>query len=337
MTEAKREIIEFENTKSWLDAGSKAFLILYGVGYFIESYYDSRYGLGYINPLRSKVGFTGIAFGLQVITAIVLFKVEEIVNNSSIWGHASTKVSPGYSYLLKIPYFITWLVECFLIAFVLTFIFATNVQGSLSDFGHAVAQLFRAHPAAITSGLQSGPKSMKDSLSLAISFLVMAMGGTLVRFIRIPIFVAGLLTTVGGIVFIIVAKRPDVDRSSIQQVFQAFIVFVALIRVGFALYQRNLRTLPIRKRAFLFLLALVVPILYAHAIYGNVSPQWGGGHGALVVVQFERDVPPFGLKSPVHMLEETDEGFYLVDARDDHKAVYVPRKDVKEVSYSSAP
>jgi hypothetical protein len=35
------------------------------------------------------------------------------------------------------------------------------------------------------------------------------------------------------------------------------------------------------------------------------------------------------------MLEETDDGFYLVDANGDHTAIYVPRKDVKEVTYSS--
>jgi hypothetical protein len=118
-------------------------------------------------------------------------------------------------------------------------------------------------------------------------------------------------------------------------VFLAFVIFVALIRFAFAMIQRNPRPLSIKRKACLLLLALAAPILYAHAIYGHVSQQWGGGNGALVIIKFERDVPPFGLKSPVHMLEETDQGFYLVDANDDHTAVFVPRKDVQEVGYSA--
>lgn len=345
----ERESTQFDSTKSWLDAGSKAFLILYGIGYFIESYYDSRYGLGYINPLRSKVGFTGIAFGLQVLTAVVLFKVEEIVNNSSLWGAASKSVVGFYSRLLKIPYFITWIVECCLIALVLTFIFATDVQGNLSQVGHRLGQMLshleqmlRPHIVAIPGPTassqaeppdQAGPLDMKAALYMAISFLVMATGGTLARFKRIPIFIAGLLTTAGGIVFIITVSKSDAHASSTRSVFLAFIAFVALIRLAFTMIPRNPRTLSIKRKAGLLLLALAAPILYAHAIYGKVSQQWGGGHGAPVIIKFERDMPPFGLTSPVYMLEETDEGFYLVDAKDDHQAIYVPRKDVKEVGY----
>jgi len=340
MPDAEFKLIEFENTRSWLDAGSKAFLILYGIGYFVESYYDSRYGLGYINPLRSKVGFTGIAFGLQVLTAVVLFKVEEIVNNSSIWFDASDSVTGAQSYLLKIPYIATWLVECCLIAFALTFIFATNVQGSLSDFGHAVAALLKAHHAAATTpGIPSpaheGPASTMDVFSLAISFLLMATGGTLVRFSRIPMLLAGLITAIGGVAFILILCKSDIGATDVHPIVLGYVVFVALIRLALVLFQKNRPALSIKKKAALFLLALAVPILYAHTIYGNVSEQWGGGHGALVLVQFERNVPPLGLTSHVHMLEETDDGFYLVDANGDHTAIYVPRKDVKEVTYSS--
>jgi hypothetical protein len=346
MAETQHEFIPIENTKSWLDAGSKAFLILYGIGYFIESYYDSRYGLGYINPLRSKVGFTGIAFGLQALTAVVLFKVEEIVNNSSVWIAASKSVDGVDAALLRIPYFATWLVECCLIAFALTFIFATNVQAGLSEFMHAVAHLLPAHTSATTSALQGspvvpstpGPASMKDAVSMAIAFLVMATGGTLVRLrrpTRTLILISGLITTVGGVAFLAIVRRAGLQQSSIQQIFFAYIVFVALIRIAFVMFQRDRQSSSVKKKAGLFLLALTVPILYAHAIYGDVSSQWGGGRGALVVVRFERDVPPFGLTSPVHMLEETDEGFYLVGAKGNNSAVYVPRKDVKEVNYSS--
>lgn len=335
----KRESAEFESTKSWIDVGSKAFLILYGIGYFIESYYDSRYGLGYINPLRSKVGFTGIAFGLQVLTTVVLFKVEEIVNNSSIWAAASNSYRGWRSWLLKIPYFMTWIVECSLIAFVLTFIFATDVQGSLSQVGHALVQMLRAHSGATVSSQaappQAGLPGMNDALRMAISFLIMATGGTLARFMRVPVVIAASLTTAGGALFLITACKANANPLSARPVVLAFIAFVALVRLAFTLIQRNPRTLSVKRKACLLLLALAAPILYAHAIYGDVSQQWGGGHGALVVIKFERDVPPFGLASPVHMLEETDEGFYLVDANDDHQAVYVPRKDVKEVGYSA--
>jgi hypothetical protein len=343
MPEPESKSTEFESTRSWLDAGSRAFLILYGIGYFVESYYDSRYGLGYINPLRSKVGFTGIAFGLQVITTIVLFKVEEIVNNSSIWLDASNSISGAQSHLLKIPYIATWLVECCLIALALTFIFATNVHGGLSDFGHAVVSLFRGHSAAVPSSIQNvslsssheGPANMKDLFSLAICFLLMVTGGTLVRFRQIPMLLAGLITAIGGVAFLLIFCRFDVEASNVHQIFIGYVAFVALIRLALVLFQRNRPALSIKKRAALFLLALAVPILYAHTIYGDVSPQWGGGHGALVVVQFERNVPPLGLTSRVHMLEETDDGFYLVNANGDHTAIYVPRKDVKEVIYSS--
>jgi hypothetical protein len=129
--------------------------------------------------------------------------------------------------------------------------------------------------------------------------------------------------------------KSNSNPNDTRYVFVAFIAFVALVRLAFTMIQRTPRPLSIKRKAFLLLIAIAAPILYAHAIYGEVSEQWGGGHGALVVVKFERDVPPFGLTSPVHMLEETDEGFYLVDANNDHQAVYVPRRDVKEVGYSA--
>jgi len=176
---------------------------------------------------------------------------------------------------------------------------------------------------------------MKDVFSLAICFLLMVTGGTLVRFSRIPMLLAGLITAIGGIAFILIFSRFDVEASNVHQIFVGYVAFVALIRIALVLFQKNRPAISIKKKAALFLLALAVPILYAHTIYGDVSPQWGGGHGALVLVQFERNVPPLGLTSRVHMLEETDDGFYLVNANGDHTAIYVPRKDVKEVTYSS--
>jgi len=334
--------LEIENTKSWLDAGSKAFLILYGIGYFIESYYDSRYGIGYINPLRSKVGFTGIAFGLQVVAAILCFKMEEVVNNSSLWAALCRQGSGWGRHLLKCPYYVTWIGECAVIAFILIFVFVTGIPYTLSKVLHALMAFLATHHSAVASGaLADQPAatptrnySFLYGLPAAVAFAMMSIGGTLAAFTSVSRRLCATLASIGGL--FLFAFTASMGTELYPGLFLAMIFFVAFIRLGFGLIQSDLNSMTNKRKAFLFLVALLVPILYAQSIYDRVSPQWGGAGAAEVRIQYERDVEPFKNPDSVRLLEETDEGFYLVPADPgDWQAVYVPRKDVREVQYTA--
>jgi hypothetical protein len=323
---------QFEKSISWIDIGSKAVILIYGIGYFIESYYDSRFGVGYLNPLRSRVGFTGMAFAIQVITVILLLRLEEIGSfNSSFWLSSRRKTFGKAKRMFLMAYWATWLSECAGIALLMEFVFATRFQAAVENVA-AISNITSLSGnnhfslVALLSGLGI-------PIMAGVALFLTTLGRVLALKSKVKQSTGALLTTIGAVCFFILEVRIG-DYS-----FPAFLVWVVILRVAFILFQYDPKLGSSKLQIGVFSLVLLVPIIYAWKIYQVILPAWGGAAKTELTIYFERDVRPFGLTSPVYLLEETEEGYYLLPSDPNSKnkiAVYVPRRDVREVQYKQS-
>jgi len=323
---------QIEKSVSWIDIGSKAVILIYGIGYFIESYYDSRFGVGYLNPLRSRVGFTGMAFAIQVIAVILLLRLEEIASfNSSFWLLSKRKTFGKAKRMFLVTYWSTWLSECAGIAIFMEFVFATHLQ-------RAVENIAAASNVTSSSGdnhfsLLAFFSGLAFPIMAGVALLLTTLGRVLALKSNVKGSTCALITTIGAISFFILEVRIG-DHS-----FPAFFLWVVILRVAFMLFQLDPKLGSSKLQVGVFSLALLVPIIYAWKIYQVILPAWGGAAKTELTIYFERDVQPFGLTSPVYLLEETEEGYYLLPSDPNSRnkiAVYVPRRDVREVQYKQS-
>jgi hypothetical protein len=157
------------------------------------------------------------------------------------------------------------------------------------------------------------------------------------KYLNFNKLIAGAFSVLGGIAFLFGLLQFRIPTNNAgPHIYLWTIAFVILVRITANIYEGNVLIMRARKQAALFCLALTLPILYAQAICGGITSQWGGAGESRVVITFERPVPPLGLDGRVWVLEETDDGFYLVPANNPTHTIYVPRKDVREVDYLPA-
>jgi len=73
--------------------------------------------------------------------------------------------------------------------------------------------------------------------------------------------------------------------------------------------------------------------IFTHYIYPHFRPEWGGGAPTLVTITFNRDAGYLaGRVTPAMLLDESDEGFYLVDRNVGH-TYFVPRASISLIDY----
>ena len=324
---------QIEKSISWIDIGSKAVILIYGIGYFIESYYDSRFGVGYLNPLRSRVGFTGMAFAIQVIAVILLLRLEEIGSfNSSFWLLSRRKTFGKAKRMFLVAYWATWLSECAGIALLMELVFATHFQTAVENVA-AISNVPSSSSGDTHFSLLALFSGLALQILMGVAFLLTTLGRVLALKSNVNRTTCALVTTFGALCFFILAFF------MLDQSFPAFFAWVVILRVAFTLFQFDPKLRTSRLQVGVFSLALLVPIIYAWKIYQVILPAWGGAAKTELTIYFERDVQPFGLTSPVYLLEETEEGYYLLPSDPNSRnkiAVYVPRRDVREVQYKQS-
>ena len=72
--------------------------------------------------------------------------------------------------------------------------------------------------------------------------------------------------------------------------------------------------------------------LYAAKVYPTIKTQYGGGAPVPIVLHFTKKLPVFDSeKVSVSLIDETEQGYYVVRAED--KAVFVSRGLVEEVEF----
>jgi hypothetical protein len=80
-----------------------------------------------------------------------------------------------------------------------------------------------------------------------------------------------------------------------------------------------------------FVLAAVLASagFFAKSIYPKIRPEFGGGLPSPAIIQFD-GAPPFGMpdRSSVLLLEESEDGYFVLRTKGATKAVFLPKKVV---------
>ena len=77
---------------------------------------------------------------------------------------------------------------------------------------------------------------------------------------------------------------------------------------------------------------------FAKAIYPKIGPEFGGGLPSPAIIQFD-EAPPFGMpaRSSVLLLEESEEGYFVLRGKGATKAVFLPRRVVGGIYFGGTP
>jgi hypothetical protein len=352
----------FEAATGVLEAVGKGILIAYGIGFFIESYFDAKYGVTYLNPFRSRVAFTGIALLIQVGFVILVLNAETIWGVGSSYWYRSVRKSFGRARLrFKIPLIFAWIAETVTLGFAVRFIFAFHLQD---------------HPELLPP-VQQAPQATSPNAGWHILDHLHGMGPVLVAGISVFILLTiadalrryrenrGIFKEIAAIAVVLCCICFLWSEAKIgDPVVIDFTIFVAMIRFAIMIYRADPRLERTELRLAMMGLVILLPTFYAERIYANILPQWGGAAKTRLWIRFEKEIVPFGLRSPAYLLEETEEGYYLLRPNDDpgsldktgisasspegnsstiplsqirpprsYSAIYVPRSVVTQVLY----
>jgi hypothetical protein len=87
------------------------------------------------------------------------------------------------------------------------------------------------------------------------------------------------------------------------------------------------------ERLFLFLVPIIFGV-YATKLYPRIKPQFGGGEPVPVVLHLTKKLPAFDSEiATVSLLDETEQGYYVLRGKDADKGVFVTRSLVEEIEF----
>jgi hypothetical protein len=80
----------------------------------------------------------------------------------------------------------------------------------------------------------------------------------------------------------------------------------------------------------------IVPIVFGLFLFERIPPRFGGGQPVPVVFQFAGTSPIDGaVKNKFWLVDEGDSGFYVLQAFDDKKGIFLPRSSVAAIYYDA--
>jgi hypothetical protein len=310
-----------------LDTGGKAVLVAYGVGFFIESYFDAQHGLTYMNPLRSRIAVTGISFLMQIAFVLIIFHAEDIVSTSSVfWRGEQFRDSGVPRTITRSAFVASWMMDVAVVACFVMLTLTDQVTSALDFTGTSVPGGTPSveGPHTVTFGsLQFG----WDSVLLAVAFLIARISAQLAQAApALRLYWAALCSLSTLVLFVAMATWHATS-------FFIFCTYVGGIRAITALYRANKGRQEQYLRLALAVILLALPCYYSEFVYEKISPWWGGAAQAELWIRFKHDMVPFGVYSPAILLEETDEGYYLLQKR----SVAGKNADISDSSAASTP
>jgi hypothetical protein len=329
--EDEEEKPKLEGVTRILEIGGRAILIAYGVGFFVDSYFDAKYGVTYLNPFRSRVAFTGIALLIQVAIIVLVFTGEAVWRlSSTFWALCASEVT-GRSHLLYKTSFLTcWLIDTIFLGLLMRFALTLYPSYLHAQFASFFASLFAQGQSAAAPSQSAAevaafhfPHPILAALSLflvlTIPNLLKLKGAASSRLVDL----AAASSIVCGLLFLW-AEMQGQDSLA-----WSFVVYVLLVRFALIARQADPGFQRSGPRLAIAALVILIPVLYAERIYTNVLPQWGGAPKIQLLIRFEHQIVPFGCAAPAFLLEETEEGYYLLRPDSDTDASAQASLDVE--------
>lgn len=285
--------------------GAVAVVVLYVCGFLTISLHYARYGIVQFDLLRAKVLSAGIL--LSVFLAISAFQVFRM--RSSVWIQSALG-SPQHAdvsfirplYLKTVLFFDLFFPAIFLGYFMSMLFREFKIDRWTIGFYVCFAAFAGASIIALRMAL---PRKVRTAALLCI--LTYALG------------TAGLVLT------------KDWPRLYLTL---WFLMSAQMINVVVDHFNEPKKFREVELHKWILNIVALVG-LFAWQIYPQIRPSLGGGAPTAVEMQFEQKSPIDGSqRSRVWLLDENDNGFYVVMSPSDVKAIFIPRRSISAVYFA---
>lgn len=277
--------------------GAVIFALTYGAGFLIVSLHHATFGISQFNPLKPRIFSAGILFlFLVAISASFTTRFKYLSRVRSLKGEPRLKITVELIFIL-----LQFLIVCSFLAFSSIY-FLVSISKSGWEWALGLA-LFVFSVASIYA-----MRSKKIERPLSCSIL-------------------------GVLAFICLNMATILFTDTPHAALTYWYLFVGITTV----YIEDSIRFPsgeIVGWERLVLTACGWVGIFATLVYGNVSRSWGGGESAPVSIHFSKPTPLFsGNAVNALLVEETEEGFYLIDRPESKNAVFVPRSSIAGVRF----
>ncbi len=275
---------------------------MYAAGFLVLTLYLAKFGITELNLLRPRILSTGVLFLL--LTAIPIFSVSTMF---ALFG-LSKPPMPGsrtvqHQGLLKLQISFFFYLVCFGLAIPSVFLLG-NLKSVRSPGLNLCLLLFA--PALIVAILTN---YVFDRFRYALTI--------------------GTFLTSGAIAAVVVRYA---DRGFLWLTVWYYAVGLITVIVYYAVRDPSSRRGLQWEVAPFWLIGLLS--FYVLQVYGNMLPQFGGGKPRPVVMYFSTKIPAVDSDSAeVMLLEETDQGYYILLQADEKTAFFVRRDLVAAVRF----
>lgn len=284
-------------------AGTVILIALYGAGFLVVSFHDASYGIVEFGVFRTRLLSAGVIFGvflgLPLLEASRVFGLFGVgVPEPRTFGHdkGSKPRAPGTRLDRLFLFFSgSWIVVFFMRWLVGDF--SVTLSLGLLWVGYA------AISAMVFASLQTG------------------VGKKAARIFMVPIVVGALVALVG------------------MKEWDCLWLLFWFANAGSLACQMDPSIRDPRKLLWANWHLAVVNIIgvfaiFAIVLYPKIPPAFGGGQPTKVVLQFAAASPIGNSAKPeVWLVDETEEGYYVIQAPTDHKAIFIPRSLVSAVYF----
>jgi hypothetical protein len=147
--------------------------------------------------------------------------------------------------------------------------------------------------------------------------------------------IASILRWVFIVVFVALEARFQ-WRRGVDFIFLWF-VFFAMIADATKKSLKQVSTIRDVNWLILVFDMLLIPFVFGLFLFERIPPRFGGGQPVAVVFQFAGTSPIDGVvKDKFWLVDEGDSGFYVLQAPEDKKGIFLPRASVAAIYYDAA-
>lgn len=287
----------------WIARTSATVLVVcYGAGFIILAAHDAHYGIVQFSPLRPRIFFVGFVFcTLAVLSAAAEFyglsllpSLKAIVDDTEPARQGARRSVLSGGFVFT----------AFLMAFLFGLINSTaapKVQPTwFVILAIALIVILGVAVARVSREFAAHPaRTAYIMLGLVLAFFILVYSYVQLETANLTVF----LILAAWIVNDVGKRHPDRLKSALD-----FWNWVWI--------------------AFLF-------AFYVIEVFPNIQSKWGGGATVPVVLYLNERVPWFdSIVAPVSLVDETDNGFYVV-LSPKGKAFFIPRAHVSSVYFGS--
>lgn len=281
-----------------------ALLFIYGLGFVILGFHDSKYGAVQFSPFRARIFLVGFVFASFVSLAAAAYHYGfAYFGPLELIAKDTDPLRRGYRETVLISGFV--FTATLIASYLGSFIFYREAQRMYEPMWQGIAS-------ATIYGI-----------------------GLLVFFVAAKIYIKrpGLATALSLFAAIIVLASRFLQPHQKPIFYLTLLLFVVGFHTALIKQEKNHLRYMLDFRNWAFVLILLW--LYIYGVFNAVPQRWGGGQPTPIQM-FQSAPAPWSSSNPmdVLLLDETEQGFYIL-LSPSGKALFIPRSNVSSILFGS--